>query len=158
MKILFVSLLVSLNLYSQDIDYLKSKDTIYLVLKEIDTPIGKTITTKFDNIKLDRYIDLAFYNYWFNSLEKYYQTIAITTRISEDNLIRLKRKKFLKEKSGSVVNVDFIDSLGLKYFFIELLRVNRKSKVVYIIDEKSLKKRKLVMRKAFIADIGFSEM
>jgi hypothetical protein len=30
--------------------------------------------------------------------------------------------------------------------------------MVYIIDEKSLKKRNVVMRKAFIADIGFAEM
>jgi len=150
--------LISLNLYSQDIDYLKSQDTVYLVLKEVTTPLGKTITTKYNHIKLDRYIDLVFYNYWFSSLDKSHQTIAITTRIKNDNLVKLKRKQFLKEKSAHIVNVDFIDSLGLKYFFIELLRVNRKSKVVYIIDEKSLKKRNVVMRKAFIVDIGFAEM
>ncbi|PZR22967.1 MAG: hypothetical protein DI539_04085 [Flavobacterium psychrophilum] len=157
MKYIFF-LFLSLNLYSQNIDYLKSQDTVYLVLKEVTTPIGRTISTKYNQIKLDRYIDLAFYNYWFSSLDKSHQTIAITTRIKNDNLITLKRKKFLKEKSANIVKVDFIDSIGLKKFFIDLLQVNRKSKVVYIIDEKSFKRRNVIMRKAFIVDVGFAEM
>jgi hypothetical protein len=158
MKTLLVFLLLSLNLYSQNIDYLKSQDTVYIVFKEIRTPLGKTTTTKFENIKLDRYIDLTFYNYWFTSLDTTYQTIAITTRIANDNIVQVGKKKFLKEKSSNIVKVNFIDTTGLKDFFIDLLKVNRKSKVVYVIDEKSLKKRKIVMRKAFIVDIGFAEM
>lgn len=150
-------LFISLNLYSQDIDYLKSQDTIYIVLKGINTPVGEATIQKFKKIELNQSQNGYLNTYEFSLLDNTYKKIIINTENDKD-VLRLKRKQFLKEKSAYIVNVDFIDSLGLKCFFIELLRVNRKSKVVYIIDEKSLKKRNVVMRKAFIADIGFAEM
>lgn len=157
MKYLFF-LFISLNLYSQDVGYLKSHDTVYIVLKEIKTPLGKATITQFKNIESNTVIDKVFNNYYFTSLDTSYQTVVIKTRIHKDNLAKLNRKKFLKEKSEALVNVNFVDSLGLKHFFIELLKVNRKSKVVYIVDQRSLIKRNLVLRKAFIVDMGFAKM
>jgi len=157
MKLIIFLLFITFNLYSQDIDYLKSQDTIYIVLKKINTPLGITTMTKFQKFELNTFKDKAFNNYYFTSTDKQHQTIIITTDINENGL-KIKRKNFLRKKIDNIVTADFIDSIGIKYFFVDLLDVRLKGKVVFIIDEKSLSKRNLILKKAFITDIGFAEM
>jgi hypothetical protein len=53
MKTLFIIFFFSLNFYGQNIDYLKSQDTVYIVLKGINTPVGEATISRFKKIELN---------------------------------------------------------------------------------------------------------
>ncbi|MFD2603698.1 hypothetical protein [Flavobacterium suzhouense] len=151
MKTFFI-LFLSFNLYSQNIDYLKSQDTLYLLLEESDADL---------NLKKDN-IDFRVYGNGFDNTYRFIddqkRMISFITFNSnqipgKDNL-EVKRKDFLKKNKDKIIDFYFIAKHGLGIVFIDILR-GSKRKIVYVIDSKDIKQRKIVLKKTLINDGSF---
>jgi hypothetical protein len=141
---------ISLNLYSQDIDYLKSQDTIYFLLPESETDL----VLKEKGITYRVYGNDFINSYLFNDVDKrmiYFVTYNSDQIPGKANL-KVKRKDFLKNNKNKIIDFDFIAKNGLRIPFIDILKGR---KVVYIIDSKKIKKRKIILKKTVIGDGSF---
>lgn len=72
--------------------------------------------------------------------------------------ITVKRKPFLKKNKKSIIDVSFLDQIGLYGFFMELVKGFETWKVVYIIDEKELSGKKMILRRGYIENSSFISM
>lgn len=154
MKTLLI-LLLSFDLYSQNIDYLKSQDTLYLVLSVSDNPI----TVKKSNISYSVGGNGITNIYNFNDSEN--GRISLQTFNNQQGYgvysKKVRTSKFMKENKERIIDLDFIDKHGLGKVFVDIIqRPNRK--VIYIINSKDLDRRKMIIKRTPIEDSYFSEM
>lgn len=142
-------LFLSLNLYSQNIDYLKSQDTLYLIL---DAPKSSVIT-KNNNISYSKGTNGYITIYKFQ--DKEHRSVILQTFNTDQGYgrynFKVRTSKFLQKNKNSVVTTDFIDEHGLGEFFVGVIQ-HPKTKVIYIINLEDLKKRKLIIKRASIID------
>lgn len=149
MKVLSILLFFSLKLYSQDIDHLKSQDTLYLVLEESD----KDLIIKDSDITYRVYGTGFMNTYQFTQDDRrsiIFETFH-TGHISGKSNLEVKRKDFFKKNIDKIIDFAFIKKLGLSLSFIDIL-VSTKRKTVYVIDSKKLKRRKITLKKTYIID------
>ena len=156
MKTIFLALLVCIKLYSQDVDFLKSQDTLYIVF----TTPKNLVSEKFKGFSI-KYVTSKYKNEYYIS-DSIRGQIYIQTENDYDHDRNTKnllcnRRKFLKENQNKIITMDFIQQHGVAKVFIDILRGNKK-KTVYLIDKRSLKKRKIVLKKAAIAAVGYEEL
>ncbi|MFP9115796.1 hypothetical protein ACLI1A_17780 [Flavobacterium sp. RHBU_3] len=154
MKTLYFFLLFTTGLFAQDLDYLKSRDTIYLTVP------------KEDKLQFSKFL----YFCSGNSDQKHYEfkqpdgksILILTINDKETNPkkrnLTVRRKKFLTKYKKDIVDVNFLDNTSLYVFFMEVLHANGKKKIVYIIDQKERTGKELVLRRAYIAEFGFISM
>ncbi|MFP5439539.1 MAG: hypothetical protein ACLGH8_17290 [Bacteroidia bacterium] len=154
MKIIYLILLFSTGLFAQDLEYLKSRDTLYLAVPKQDK---------------HQYGKFLYFSSW-NSEQKHYEfrqpdekhILILTIKDKETNPekrnLTVRRKKFLKKYKKDIVDVDFLNSTGLYTLFMEIVRGNGKKKIVYIIDEKECTGKEFVLKRAYIAEFGFINM
>lgn len=152
----FLALLISFKIYSQDIDCIKSQDTIYIVLTEHEAIAterfsGFTIISS-GNGSINEFVIK-------DSLKK-----SIIIRTQNDNKFPNKkiniicnRRKFLKANENKIININFFEKHGVGKIFIDILRSGRK-KIVFVIDKTELRKRKITLKKAIVVQIGFEEL
>jgi len=162
MKILLFILLFSCNLFAQDVDFLKSQDTVYIVLKDMNEFTFKKQEFKKFNFESEGNGKLNQYNL-IDSINRRI-SIIVPKDIKEpvsDRSINVKRKKFLKKNNARIITLDFIkqyypDELFFNYLGLTTTKMH---KVIYIIDEDSYnrKDRNLSLRKAFIEAWSYSE-
>jgi hypothetical protein len=163
MKRLYIYLLVlfaSLQAAAQDLDYLKSQDTIYLVLKNIESgSSGREIYEKFSlvygaNKSLTEYQIIDSLNRTiFISIEK-------NTEAVPNKNFTVKRKKFLKKNKENILTFDYIKQFNPKHLFIDILGTFHSKKIFYVIDEESInrKDKEIILRKTSIVPVFYTEM
>lgn len=141
--ILPLLLLINYTVFSQDLDYLKSYDTIYISIKNIDTLALK-------NIKYRHNTNGSITEYHFNDT----QINNVTIRTQNDDKFISKQNTKIRKKAlngKGVIDLKFIDKYGLQQIFINVLKVQDRKKVIYVIDEKENTRRKLLLKKASIS-------
>jgi len=156
MRILFLAILICSKLYSQDIDYIKSQDTLYILLSKPKNEVSE----KFKGFSI-RYI-ISKYKSQYYITDSIRGNIYIQTEDEYDHDRNTKnllcnRRKFLKENKNKIITMDYIQQHGVAKVFIDILRGSKK-KTVYLIDNRSLKKRKILLKKATIAAVGYEEL
>jgi len=156
MKKLLLILLLSCNLFAQDVDFLKSQDTLYIVF----TTPKNLVSEKFKGFSI-KYVTSKYKNehYINDSLrgQIYIQTENDYNHGRKTKNLICNRRKFLKENQNKIITVDFIQQHGVAKVFIDILLGNKK-KIVYLIDKRSLKKRKILLKKAAFAAVGYEEL
>lgn len=152
-------LLFSVNLFSQDLNFLKSQDTIYIILKEIR---GNS-TQKFETFTLNCYGNDKMNEY--NLLNKKGWPIVIRTSNASNSstkdgnvALKVKRKEFFKKNKNRIIDLKFIEKIVPETLFIYYLDVLHFTKVFYVINENDLKKRKIVLKKALVVAVGYTQM
>ena len=96
MKRLLLILLLSCNLFAQDVDYLKSQDTLYFVLKELNGNI--TVRDTFKKFKMESFGNDKITEYQIiDSLNRviYISVPKDIIKPLSDKQIVVKRKKFI---------------------------------------------------------------
>lgn len=152
MKKLFLLLLISTGCYSQDVDYIKSLDTVYIYFKEADTAKLKNITFwKAQNQHEGNY-RLADKN---DSIKGRYMYIHTMERYVK-NKENISRRKFLKKNKDKIIDFDFIDRHGVARTFLHILNVP--GKPLYIIHEEEFRKKKMFLRRAFVGYSSYIQM
>lgn len=122
------------NLYSQDIEYIKKSDTIYISFEEgkydskIDFPEEK------DGFKNRRYI--------FNNKQKNENVFYFEFKKNQDRIVEQKKadKSFLKQNKQKIVKISSLKKNDFQEIQCELF--NRR-KVFYIIDFSEKKENKI---------------
>jgi hypothetical protein len=161
MKLLyFFFLLISFSSKAQDLEYLKAQDTIYLVLKNIESvSSGREIYEQFSlvygaNKSLTEYQIIDSLNRTiFISIEK-------NTKAVPNKNFTVKRKKFLKKNKENILTFDYIKQFNPKHLFIDVLGTFHNKKVFFVIDEESIKKKHktLTLQRTAITPISYTEM
>lgn len=146
---------VTLNLYSQDIDYLKSRDTLYLLLSSSDKPIA----IKKSNISYTVSGNGSTNIYNFADKERGRITLQTFNHKQGYGVYSLKVKtsKFMQKNKDRIIDVDFINQNGLGKVFIDIMQRPNK-KIIYIINQEDLKKRKLIIKRTPIEDSFFIQI
>jgi len=153
MKYFIIVIFFSLNLYSQDIDYLKSQDTLYLLLEESDADL----VLKQDSFTYRVYGNNFEHQYFFTNPDKriiFFSTFNSDQIPGKSNMI-VKRRKFFKKNNDKIIDLKFITKHGLNVAFIDILR-GTKRKIVYVVNSKEIKKRKITLKRTFIVDGSFT--
>lgn len=157
--ILFI-LCVVFSSTAQDLNYLKSQDTIYLVLKNIESgSSGREIYEKFSlvygaNKSLTEYQIIDSLNRTiFISVEK-------NTEAVPNKNLTVKRKKFLKKNKENILTFDYTKQFNPKHLFIDVLDTFHNKKVFFVIDEESIKKKHktLTLQRTSITPVSYTEM
>lgn len=146
----------AMNAFGQDADYIKTLDTVYIVLKE-NEPMA---SQKFSNFTLHSSGNGSINEYIFEltPILKVYITTQHDDKYASKYNFEAKRRKFLKANKDKMIYLPFIDKLGVSEFFINTLALNKSKKKIFIINESDLKKRKIIIKKAFVYASGFDEM
>jgi len=156
MQKLLLILLFSCNLFAQDVDFLKSQDTVYIVFK---TPKNE-VSEKFKGFSIN-YITSKYKSQYYitDSIRGhiFVQTENDHNHDGKTKNIICNRRKFLKKNQNKIITMDYIQQHGVAKVFIDILRGSKK-KTVYLIDKRSLKKRKILLKKAAIAAVGYEEL
>jgi len=147
--VIFLIMICSLNLYSQDIDYLKSQDTLYLLLKESEP----NLVIKQDDISYRVYGNLYENQYHFTDKSKktiYFITFQNDQIPGKSNLV-VNRRKFFKKNKDNIIDFNFIAKHGLYISFIDILKGNM-SKTIYVINLDKIRNKKITLKKTLIAN------
>ncbi|MCG2612613.1 hypothetical protein LZZ90_13975 [Flavobacterium sp. SM15] len=134
--ILLFILISSCNLFAQDLEFIKSTDTIYLYFDKLE---------KYDDLHLIKKQNEFIENYTYQfpdakalyfevSLQKPYNSKPIT--ISKD---------FMDKNRNKIITIDILH----KYNFVEIQSALYKPKrIFYIIDKSDFKRKKIILKKA----------
>lgn len=153
MKKLFLLLFVSAGCYSQDIEYIKSLDTVYIYFKEADTAKLKNITFWRSQNEVVGEYRLADRN---DSIKG--RGISVQTHERHiRNIENVNRRKFLKKNKDKIIGLDFIDKHGVGNTSMTILRVWDR-RPIYVIYEEELKKKKMFLRRAFFGYASYMQM
>lgn len=142
MKNILLLLFLTSNIYSQNISYTKSLDTIFVNFKEdkfqIKTvfPVDNAgVQKRWYTIVLGNNHDRKFIRFYF---QEYKNSEKRDNNIKSD--MRIEKKSFLKKHKNQVVGIDFFKNND-----VCVLRDIFYNKVVYVIDIEERKKEKLVL-------------
>ncbi len=154
MKNLVIIFFLSLSSYGQDIDYINSQDTIYIMLVHIERGASvnfKTFTFLNSSNKYRKESTLT--DNQFNS-----RSVFISESITKyDKVVKVKRNKFLKDNIDKIIDMNFIDKFSLFKVFVEP-DLSGKKRVFYTVSSSNKNSRKLELRKVRIGYTGFIEM
>ena len=122
MKTIFILLFFSIKLFSQDLEQIKSWDTLYIHFDD---------TKSFDDLHLKTFENKVAktYIYYFPDAK-----FLIFTAFKDYQQIKIK-KCVLEKKSQKIITIEDIHKIGL-YAFVNATGIERKK--VYIIDSKNL--------------------
>lgn len=147
MKHLHIILLISFGVYAQKPESLKLQDTIYII-------VNNDIKNKeFDNFKYEVDSNKAVIDYAFSEKA---ENRAILIRVKNQNNYQFIKRKDLNKKN--LLDFKLLEEYGLNHIFNITLKINTQKKAVYIIEEKDLKNKKVKMKKARAAAVGYNEM
>ncbi|PHK25270.1 hypothetical protein VF12_37020 [Nostoc linckia z15] len=162
-KMVFLALLLSiLKLDAQNLDFIKSQDTLFIV----GHCLTSVTTTKHTYAKLEmtRHSNGIVSVYILHDKDSVHRNIYMRVALSpkmplEDLPITVNRKKFLRARKSEFIDFDTIGKYTIEEFFFKYLELDKyqlAKKNVYIIDEESLKRKdkKLVLRKTSIFILG----
>lgn len=165
-KTLIIALLISFSSIAQDLDYIKSEDTLYLVMPKFGkhTPSAEL----FENFNLLASSNGFQTQYYLEDRDTLSQKVVITIRENptmpiEGLPVSVKRKKFLKKNKKRILSFDFIKKYKIENLFMGYLDASpsrQSRKIIYVIDEESLKRKdkNIILRKADIVTHGFSRI
>lgn len=161
-KLFLFTILFTLKLSAQDLEYLKSQDTIYLAFEELN---NKSIIDKnFHYFDWEAFGNEILSEYTIKEKDSSRIIFIRVPKIeSEHSFITVDRKRFLKKNKNKILRLDFIKRYEPKYLFFSYLGARTyapSSKVIYFIDEKSLKNktRKIVLKKAIVLTFGYTKI
>lgn len=152
MKKLILLLLFSVNLFSQNLNYLTTQDTIFIVLKEIK---GYS-TIQYEKFTLETYGNSSINEYIIR--DSINRVILIRTQNNSENNLIVKRKSFFKKNSSRIINMDFIRKFLPEKLFINTLDVLNQKKIFYIIDESKKRKSEIKIKKASVVAVLYTKM
>ena len=158
-----ILLLLTFNLYSQNLDYLKSQDTLFIALTKIEN--NNTERSAFKKFTYESFGNEKTNEYKFtDSIGRhiYIQTYNGNLNDINPNNKIIKRKEFLKKNKDRIITLNFIKQYYPDQLFIGYLGVTTFSlgtKVIYIIDENSLKRkdRKITLRRAYCTGVSYAQ-
>lgn len=160
--IILILLAACFKLSAQNLDYLESQDTLYIAFDELD---DKSVVKKtFENFYWEAFGDKTLSEY---SIREKDSSRLIFIRVPNESLynpsITVNRKKFLKKNKDKILTLEFISRYYPKDLFFKYLGARTYApslKVIYFIDEKSLKQknRKIVLKRANIITFGYGKI
>ena len=141
-KIFFILMLFlfSAKSIAQNLENLKLRDTLYILFDE---------NQKFDDLHLknEKGPFNEIYIYVFPD-EKY---LSFDVNLIKEYKISFKKKKsFLNEKKSEIITIDYIHNMDY-YKLIKLL--SEKKLVIFIIDEKDFKRKRILLKRAYLLNI-----
>lgn len=151
-RLLFLFCFFSASITAQDINALKCKDTIYIVLKEVKN----NHTEVFKNFKLTYWGAETTEHYTFTN--KPIKSIIIKTSKSSRYIKTVNRKKFMKKNKQSIIDMDFIKDYTPEALFINHLGIINSGKTYYVIYEEDLKNKEIKLVEAHVIPINYTEM
>lgn len=163
MRLLYTYLFFLLSSFSstaQDLDNLKSLDTIYLVLKNIKP--GSSGSEVYDRFSLVYGANKSLAEYQI--IDSLNRTIFIrvekNTEAVPNKNFTVKRKKFLEKNKENILTFDYIKQFTPKHLFIDVLGTFHNKKVFFVVDEESIKKKRktLTLQRTAITPISYTEM
>jgi hypothetical protein len=161
--ILLLLLCLPFSSIAQDLDYLKSQDTLYLVLPNVFTE--KTINKKFEKFRLSIDCNGMTTYYTFTDIDTVMQYVFIGVNLNRHKpdpqlSKKVNRKELLRKHKKQILGLDVISKYRNKEFFFGYLGARASipsSKVIYVIDEESLKRKdkKIQLMKASLTTMGY---
>lgn len=146
--ILLLLLIVVFSSNAQDLDYLKSQDTIYLVLEDHNEMVTKTTRKAFKHFNWEASSHSKRSEYILkDSLNRVIMIMANKNATNPDKKnmpITVNRKVFLRKNKKQILNLEFLSRYNPEELFFNYLggvRGSAAKKVFYIIDEESIKKK-----------------
>ena len=153
-KLLFICcLLIVTKVFSQNFDSIKKRDTLYIYFKK--NHVQKKIYIKEDDKKNVLYSPNGYYFYLPCEIKEgcylFFHTggsIKLDSNKIKPMDLKKVRKEFLIKNKDRIINMDFF----IKYGQLKCLEIfkdeNNSEKVIYIIDNDEIKKRKILLRQA----------
>lgn len=161
MKLLYLFfLLISFSSVAQDLEYLKSQDTIYLVLKNIKSgSSGSEVYEKF-SLVYGANKSLAEYQIIDSLNRTIFIRVEKNTEAVPNKSLTVKRKEFLKKNKENFLTFDYIKQFNPKHLFIDVLGTFHNKKVFFVVDEESIKKKRktLTLQRTAITPVFYTEM
>lgn len=151
-------LILSFKLLAQDLDYIKSQDTLYISLPQVQALHAKSLKYNYFDLSIDS--NGLETQHVFTDKDTVGQLILIIARLDAAVLVEVSRKKFLRKHKKQVLNMDVIKQYRNREFFFKYLGARGfapSTKTIYIIDEESLKRKdkKIRLRKAVLITSGY---
>lgn len=138
--------------FAQDTISIAKQDTVYIVLPQTE----KHTTKLFKDFKFVTGGNGKINEELFFMKDN--RRIAIITDRSDKNNKLVKRKDFLKKNKERIIDMNFIETYSPKKIFVDIFRLRHLRTVVFIIDKRQLKKRKIILKKAFVYTEDYNEM
>ena len=94
--------------------------------------------------------------YYFTTVDRrmiYFMTFQ-NDQIPERFNLEVNRREFFKKNKDKIIDFKFITKYGLRIPFIDIL-IGSKRKIVYVINSKEIRKRKITLKKTIIGDGSF---
>lgn len=161
-KIIFIFLLiVSYKIQAQDLDYIKSHDTLYIILPKLQ--VKNPTFLRYNNFTLSVDSNGIETQYVFSDKDTIGHLVLINVRLNSDSSVEVRRKKFFRKHKKQVLNMDVIKQYRNRELFFNYLGARSfapSTKTIYIIDEESLKRKdkKIMLRKANLLTSGYIEI
>jgi len=163
-KTLIITLLISFSSIAQDLDYIKSEDTIYLIMPTFYPE--EPILLKSEKYELAISSNGTTTQYVFSDADTLTHHIFIEIMLNRNKSksvipsIIVNRKHFIKKNKKQILDLDLISKYRNEEFFFGYLGARAfapSSKVIYIIDEESLKRKdkKIQLMRATLTTMGY---
>lgn len=159
----FLILFFSFTCTAQDLDYLKSQDTIYVVLPSLHDTVPKKMKFRYSELYIAS--NKIITEYTFTDLDTFNHQVSALVRLNpakpnSDLPVEVNKKKFFRKKKKQVVGLNFIGKYRNREFFFKYLGLKgygKGNKVIYIIEEESLKRKdkNIILRKADLVSFGY---
>ncbi|TRW26669.1 hypothetical protein FMM05_04635 [Flavobacterium zepuense] len=157
MKKILLFIFIAFKSLAQDAEYIKTQDTLYLLLEET----AQLKVQKFTKFTLQSSSSTSLNFYEFSEAPSKQLTIWTQEdgKFPDKKLNRIvKRKDFLKTNKSKIIDADFIDTIGVTDFLFTILKLNETKRVIYVLNKRDLKKRKILLKKAKFSIVGYAEM
>lgn len=151
MRTIYILLFLSFfgKLVAQDLEKIKTADTIYIYFKEDKI-------RQIHHIETSRNHDKKYDNYFFNYSNE--QTSFQFSNLKTLNYVRKENKKFLKKNKDIILNYDFIKKVGNLYIAEMIGSFYYAKKVVYVIDDRDIGCFKISLKEvSIVGPVRFSE-
>ncbi|WP_159800472.1 hypothetical protein [Flavobacterium sp. MK4S-17] len=138
--------------FSQDLEHLAKQDTIYLALKDIHTSFSK-------QYKGFEYISTVHPNFAEYQIIEPNGKLIVIHAAKPYPLLRVKSKKFLKKNGLNIINLEYVDKIGVSKLFPETLGlINPSRKIFFIFDEEHLKKKYINLKQVDLVAVFYSKI
>jgi hypothetical protein len=162
--ILSLLLIIGFSSTAQDLNYLKSEDTLYLVMPSFYPE--KPIVIKSEKYELAISSNGITTQYVFSDKDTLTHHVFIEIMLNRDKSksvipsIIVNRRQFFKNHKKQILDLDLISKYRNEEFFFSYLGASAfapSSKVIYIIDEESLKRKdkKIQLMRASLTTMGY---
>lgn len=141
-------LLFSLTAFSQELEALKHKDTIYLVLPETDGSISKEYKTfTFSGAGNKNYGAQGYTLSEPSGRQVHLNTQNDTSPYFKKNNITVESRLFFFQHKDAIITLEFINKYGVGAVFFDALQIKNMGKYkFYVINEDSLKDESIILK------------